>query len=99
VADGIGPALPHVVTGETKATLNITPLVKDAHAHRLEVHPYTLRADAMPGYAASLEELLEIFVQQAGVDGVFTDHPDRAATFVRAREGQERSNVNPSTTH
>jgi glycerophosphoryl diester phosphodiesterase len=47
------------------------------------VHPYTLRADALPDYAASLEDLLRIFLIDAGVDGVFTDFPDRAVAFLR----------------
>jgi len=70
-----------------------------AHDLKLEVHPYTLRADALPGFATSLEDLLGICFQQAGVDGAFTDHPDRAAAFVRARDGEEHSSVKPSTTH
>ena len=85
VADGIGPALQHIATGKTKTEIKITALVQDAHALRLQVHPYTCRADALPAYAASLEALLDLFFLQAGVDGVFTDHPDRAAAFVRAK--------------
>lgn len=88
VADGIGPALQHVVTGKTRATLKITDLVKNARDMKLEVHPYTARADALPGYAASLEELFEVFFRQAGVDGIFTDFPDRGAAFLRTLRPQ-----------
>jgi glycerophosphoryl diester phosphodiesterase len=84
VADGIGPALQQVVTGKGKSTLKISDLVQRAHALKLEVHPYTCRADALPAYAASLEELLSVFFLQAGVDGVFCDHPDRGAAFLRS---------------
>lgn len=83
VADGIGPSLSHVVTGRTKDTITITDLVRDAHALNLRVHPYTARADVLPAYAVSLEEMLKVFFCQAGVDGMFTDHPDLLAAFLR----------------
>jgi glycerophosphoryl diester phosphodiesterase len=84
VADGIGPSLQMLVTGERPGEYHISNLVGLAHDLGLEVHPYTLRADALPKYAASLEELLRIFFVEAGVDGLFTDHPDRGAAFVRS---------------
>jgi glycerophosphoryl diester phosphodiesterase len=84
VADGIGPWMNHIVTGRDAAgALQMTGLVEDAHAHGLAVHPYTFRADALPDYAASLEEALRIFLIDADVDGVFTDFPDRAVAFLR----------------
>jgi glycerophosphoryl diester phosphodiesterase len=85
VADGVGPSLQHIVTGKTKAELKISDLVKDAHALKLEVHPYTARADALPAYADSVEDVFDAFFRQAGVDGMFTDHPDRAVAFLRAK--------------
>jgi glycerophosphoryl diester phosphodiesterase len=61
-------------------------LVREAQARGLEVHPYTMRADVLPGYVDSFEELLELFLFEAGVDGVFTDHTDLAVRFLRERE-------------
>jgi glycerophosphoryl diester phosphodiesterase len=90
VADGIGPALQQVVTGKGKERLQVTDLVKNAHAAKLEVHPYTFRADDLPAYAGSLEELLGIFFLEGGVDGVFTDHTDRAVAFLRAVNSSNR---------
>jgi glycerophosphoryl diester phosphodiesterase len=84
VADGIGPWLSHVVTGADGGSIQITDLVENAHAHGLEVHPYTFRADALPDYARSLDEFLRIFLVDAGVDGVFTAFPDRAVRFLGA---------------
>jgi glycerophosphoryl diester phosphodiesterase len=85
VADGIGPALQHIVTGKSQGDLKVSDLVKNAHELKLEVHPYTCRADALPAYAGSVEELFEVFFVRAGVDGIFTDQPDRSAAFLRGR--------------
>lgn len=85
VADGIGPALSDVVARKGDGPLEPTSLVRDAHALGLEVHPYTFRADALPPGVGSLEDLLRIALADIGVDGVFTDHPDRAVAFLRKR--------------
>jgi glycerophosphoryl diester phosphodiesterase len=84
VADGIGPSLRMVVAGRSGGTLQVTDLVRDAHALGLVVHPYTFRADALPDWAGSFDELLRVFLVQVGVDGIFTDHPDKGVAFVRA---------------
>jgi glycerophosphoryl diester phosphodiesterase len=84
VADGIGPPIQQVVTGRTGTAYQVTDLVRDAHAAGLVVHPYTFRADALPDYAGSLEELFRAFFDVAQVDGVFTDHTDRAVAFLRS---------------
>jgi len=85
VADGIGPALSDVVARKGDGALEATSLVSDAHAARLEVHPYTFRADALPPGAGSFEDLLRLALVDIGVDGVFTDHPDRAVAFLKKR--------------
>jgi len=83
-AEGIGPRMSDVVRGrEENGELIVTSLVEVAHQHGLVVHPYTLRADAMPDYTASFDELVKIFFVDAKVDGVFTDFPDLA---LRARD-------------
>lgn len=83
-ADAIGPWLNHIshlVDGQ----LVTTTLVTDAHTAGLRVHPYTLRADRLPDYAASFEVLLEHLLIDVGVDGVFTDFPDRVVQFIARR--------------
>jgi len=83
-ADGIGPWMPHIVTGlDSSGKPILTDLVKNAHARGLQVHPFTFRADSLPDYAESFEQVLRLFVEQAQVDGVFTDFPDRAAAYFR----------------
>ena len=85
VADGIGPALPDVVSRKADGTLEATSLVRDAHAAGLIVHPYTFRADALASGRAVPGGPARAWPFDIGVDGVFTDHPDRAVAFLRKR--------------
>ncbi len=87
-ADGIGPDKSLVVGRDsTDSDLQITELVSRAHAAGMQVHPYTYRSDPgqVPDYASDFEDLLEIHYFQADVDGLFTDFPDKAVNFLRAR--------------
>jgi glycerophosphoryl diester phosphodiesterase len=92
-ADGIGPWKPMLVKDEsTRNNLIITDMVKEAHEAGMEVHPYTFRLDKgrIPQYAASFEDMLDIFYYKVDVDGVFTDFPDRAVDFLRRAENQRK---------
>jgi len=89
-ADAIGPWTGMIVRNDSiGGKLHFTGMVAEAHAAGLLVHPYTLRADKnlVPPYAADFEELLAIFLLRAGVDGVFTDFPDRAVQWLNRRQG------------
>ncbi len=85
VAQGIGPSMTRIIDAEGN-WVDDNFLVQEAQARGLVVHPYTMRADRLPAYVDSFEELLELFLFEAGVDGVFTDHPDLAIEFLRQRE-------------
>ena len=84
-ADGIGPAMQLIVkprsTAKDVQTSNLVPL---AHELGLVVHPYTFRRDQLPGYAADYDQLLEIFLNDIGVDGVFTDFPDLTVEYLES---------------
>ena len=54
-----------------------TGFVEAAHDVGLEVHPFTLRVDELPPGFREFEELLGFLTGTLGVDGVFTDFPDR----------------------
>ena len=87
-ADGIGPSYNLVVDRASEVgDIRVTELVTQAHGAGLAVHPYTFRADpgAVPDYAGSFEELLDIHYFQADVDGLFTDFPDRVVQFLQSR--------------
>jgi glycerophosphoryl diester phosphodiesterase len=76
-ADGIGPWLMHIYRGRNEAgTPRLSQLVARAQAQGLLVHPYTFRRDELPKGIGSFRELLDIFILQAGIDGLFTDFPD-----------------------
>jgi len=89
VADGIGVPLSHVVTGKNEdGTPQVTELVRNAHANALQVHVWTFRTDALPGFAGTAAEYLEWLVVAAGVDGIFADQPDVVVDWRTARRQQ-----------
>jgi glycerophosphoryl diester phosphodiesterase len=83
-AQGIGPWLPHIYLGKSAAgSARISSLVRDAQARGLLVHPFTFRSDELPAGISSFDELLTVFIRQAGIDGLFTDFPDIAVDYLR----------------
>lgn len=89
-ADGIGPWTGMVVKkNSTRDKLVFSNMVQEAHAAGLVVHPYTFRAEKefLPPYAVDFDDLLDIFYFKVGVDGVFTDFPDRAVNFLDRKQG------------
>jgi glycerophosphoryl diester phosphodiesterase len=85
-ADGIGPSMQLLVApGSVDGELKITGLAELAHDLGLVVHPYTFRRDQLPTYADDYDDLLEIFFDDIGVDGVFTDFPDLTVAFIESR--------------
>jgi glycerophosphoryl diester phosphodiesterase len=92
--DGVGPEKTQVIPRNSDGTLGEpTPLVNDAHAAGLDVHPYTFRNENqfMPpafrngtspnDYGKAVNE--QVRYLEAGIDGLFTDNPD---TGVVARQ-------------
>lgn len=71
VVDGIGPPLSAVAEGRV-----LTGLVARAQAAGLQVHPYTLRNDALPKGFGSGRDCFDFLSREAKVDGLFTDFPD-----------------------
>ena len=83
-ADGISPSIFTLVDPKSKrGHLKISPMVKEAHEAGMIVHPYTFRVERVPPYADSLEEMFDIYFNQVGIDGAFTDFPDRMVDFLR----------------
>lgn len=76
-AEGVGLWVNHVLTGVNE---NGEPewgsVLKSAEEKGLDVHVYTLRADDLPKGVESHAQLRQ-WLKQAGVEGVFTDFPDK----------------------
>ena len=85
-AIGIGPSMDLIVAPDSVSTkLKTTNLVELAHDLNLVVHPYTFRRDFLPSYAADYDELVEIYLKDIGVDGLFTDFPDLTVEYIESR--------------
>ncbi len=84
-ADGIGPWIGQLVKmAEIDGRPVSTGLVSAAHDAGLTVHPYTFRADQLaPGFD-SLQEMIQWFVDELAIDGLFTDFPDLARMALRS---------------
>jgi len=81
-ADGIGPWLMQLYTGvDDQGSAQLTDLASRAKQRGLLMHPYTFRADQLPPGIKDFEELHRIFFEDLGVDGVFSDFPDRSRTL------------------
>jgi len=82
-ACGLGPHYSQLVEEEGSRRPRVADLALGARDAGLALHAYTFSRDALPAYAQTLEEHLEFFWTEIGVDGVFCDHPDVA---VRVRD-------------
>jgi len=82
-ADGLGPELPLVIPVEDGGLAPPTPLVADAHASGLKVHPWTVRAEnaflptrlrrgSSPADHGDVDALYEA-LWKSGIDGLFSD--------------------------
>ncbi|WP_221030357.1 glycerophosphodiester phosphodiesterase [Actomonas aquatica] len=78
-AQGIGPHLGQILRADGQPQ----PAVAAAHARGLLIHPYTVRADALPPGVPHIDVLLDLLLHQAKVDGVFTDHAAATIAFLR----------------
>ena len=84
-ADGIGPWMPMLVSEHlTQTRVFPSALLLAARENKLLVHPYTFRKEAnkIPEFAKDFDHLLDIFINQLKVDGLFSDHPDKVIEFI-----------------
>jgi len=88
-ADGIGPWIPMLVSKKsTPEHILESELLREARENSLLIHPYTFRKEKnkIPPFAKDFDHLLEIFLVQLKVDGVFSDHPDQVISFINRME-------------
>jgi glycerophosphoryl diester phosphodiesterase len=80
-AYGLGPHHGQLVAtdGSRPRITELPTLARDAG---LRVHPYTFRREELPAYAETLEAMIETFIRNVAVDGVFCDFPDVAVRVI-----------------
>ena len=84
---GIGPFLPQVVeTGKGSTGPRVAALTGLAHQSDLFVHAYTLRVEQLPPEMKDFNKALEFLVNESGLDGVFTDYPDKVVKFLAEKK-------------
>jgi glycerophosphoryl diester phosphodiesterase len=88
-AHGIGPWIMQIYRGrDPSGNAVLSDLTNLARQQGLLVHPYTFRSDQLPEGIHDFQELLDIFIVQAKVDGFFTDFPDQARAYLQRRGDQ-----------
>ncbi|MTI11978.1 glycerophosphodiester phosphodiesterase [Sansalvadorimonas verongulae] len=87
-ADGIGPSKAFLIDSKksTRDHLVLTPMISEAHKAGMVVHPFTFRveADRILPPAKDFDDMVSMFVNEVGVDGLFSDFPDRAVKVVHS---------------
>jgi glycerophosphoryl diester phosphodiesterase len=83
-ADGIGPPLDLLVERSGQGEIASSGLVEAAEATGKFLHPYTVRADSLPKWSESLEDLHGWLIERLTVDGFFTDFPDLSRQAIDA---------------
>ena len=89
-AQGVGPEksllVPPVPDGESLYAKS-QELVEQAHSLGLALHPWTFRVDSSidPAFAGDFDAEQQFFYCCLGIDGLFTEFPDRSADAVRAQ--------------
>lgn len=81
-ADGLGPWIYQLLRPESDQVV-VTQLGRYAKKNGLFIHSYTARSDALPPFAKSYTELMELLFLGVQVDGIFTDQPDEAVRFLQ----------------
>lgn len=81
-ADGVGLSYTQVVVKAADGSASLNELPALARELGLLVHLYTFRADALPDYADSADDLLAILFHSKAIDGIFTDQPDVVVRFL-----------------
>lgn len=84
-ADGVGPGWYMLVDDKNSKLGNIkyTPMVQDIAKNKLELHPYTVRKDALPTFFSDVNQMYDALLNKAGATGIFTDFPDTAVEFLK----------------
>ncbi|WP_443090911.1 glycerophosphodiester phosphodiesterase [Basfia succiniciproducens] len=83
-ADGVGPGWYMLIDDKNSKAGDIkyTPMVADIAKTKMELHPYTVRKDALPAFFTDVNQMYDALYNHAGATGLFTDFPDLAVKFL-----------------
>ncbi|CBG39322.1 glycerophosphodiester phosphodiesterase [Helicobacter mustelae] len=83
-ADGVGPAWYMLIDAKRsqKGRIVYTSLAAQIARSKMELHPYTVRQDALPAFFENVDEMYAALFKGAKSSGVFTDFPDSARAYV-----------------
>ncbi|WP_293730163.1 glycerophosphodiester phosphodiesterase [uncultured Actinobacillus sp.] len=84
-ADGVGPGWYMLVDDKNSklGDIKYTPMAQDIAQNKLELHPYTVRKDALPTFFTDVNQMYDALFNKAGATGIFTDFPDTAVEFLK----------------
>lgn len=87
-ADGVGPGWYMLIDDKNSKVGNIiyTPMVKDIATTTMELHPYTVRKDALPDFFTNVNQMYDALYNKAGATGLFTDFPDLGVRFLQGEK-------------
>ena len=90
-ADGVGPGWYMLIDDKNSKVGNIvyTPMVKDIATTKMELHPYTVRKDALPEFFTDVNQMYDALLNKAGATGVFTDFPDLGVQFLENQKNKK----------
>lgn len=84
-ADGVGPGWYMLIDDKNSklGDVKYTPMAKEIAKTKLELHPYTVRKDALPPFFTDVNQMYDALLNKAGATGVFTDFPDTGVEFLK----------------
>ena len=59
--------------------------MKELAQYKVELHPYTVRKDALPEFFTDVNQMYDALLNKSGATGVFTDFPDTGVEFFGGR--------------
>ena len=61
-------------------------VVKEPAQYKVELHPYTVRKDALPEFFTDVNQMYDALLNKSGATGVFTDFPDTGVEFLKKQK-------------
>lgn len=91
-ADGVGPGWYMLIddVNSRPGDIKYTLMVEDVATTDLELHPYTVRKDALPSYFTDVNQMYDALFNHTGSTGLFTDFPDLAVNFLENQKAAEK---------